>query len=140
MTPVRRIHVDDEIIGIIRDRMKLFNLFVIASLNFSIGVARNELDIFVDDRDSFLESNRKILGFTHPDFIKYLKSSGLTEQEINYCCLYCIGMKVREVMDYLDKRSIYNVNTMIRKKLKVSRHVNIDTFLHEKMKELDILG
>ena len=36
------------------------------------------------------------LRFLHPEFISGLEASGLTETEIGYCCLYCIGMNGSE--------------------------------------------
>lgn len=53
----------------------------------------------------------------HPDFMAYLHEHGLTERELNYCCLYAIGLRGKEIGNYLDLVRHYNISADVRRKL-----------------------
>lgn len=46
----------------------------------------------MEDRLGFIRSVMLSLRFLRPEFIAGLEVSCLTETEIGYCCLYCIGV------------------------------------------------
>ena len=48
------------------------------------------------------------------DFIEKLN---LSEREIEYCCLYALGLKGKEVGSYIKMRSHFNISSDVRKKL-----------------------
>lgn len=64
-----------------------------------------------------MSSTRLAFTGSHPDFIKYLERHNLTEWEIEYCCLYALGLKGKEVGTYIKLRSHYNISSEIREKL-----------------------
>ncbi|MBO5074366.1 MAG: hypothetical protein J6C35_03530 [Bacteroidales bacterium] len=106
-------------------RLSLLNRF------FTVHITNNEssnrklyqeMDTLIDNRDTFMESTRLSFAATHPRFIQYLESHGLSEWEINYCCLYALGLKGKEVGTYIKMRSHYNVSSDIRKKLDIDEH------------------
>mgnify|MGYP007119877659 FL=1 len=69
------------------------------------------------NKDAFMSSTRLAFTGSHPDFIKYLERHNLTEWEIEYCCLYALGLKGKEVGTYIKLRSHYNISSEIREKL-----------------------
>lgn len=69
----------------------------------------------------------------HPKFIRHLESKGLTENEIEYCCLYVIGLKGKEIREYINRASHYNESSDIRAKLGLGKH---DTNLSNYLKNL----
>ena len=84
------------------------------------------------DRDAFMDSTRLAFKVSHPQFIQHLESHGLTEWEINYCCLYALGLKGKEVGTYIKMRSHYNVSSDIREKLGISEHdTNLGIYLRK---------
>ena len=87
------------------------------------------------DQSSFMESTAKSFTLTHPGFIKFLSKAGLNQWEIGCCCLYCIGLNGAEISSYLDKSLYYKSSGVIRKKLGLSRSINLDRFLKEKLAE-----
>ncbi|MDE6511230.1 MAG: hypothetical protein K2L00_03945, partial [Muribaculaceae bacterium] len=74
------------------------------------------------DKERFMDSNRLALRASHPAFIKYFEDHGLTTAEINYICLYAIGLRGKDVGAYMKMRSHVNISSAIRKKLGIDRH------------------
>ncbi len=72
-----------------------------------------------DNKDEFMNSNRLAFQVSHPRFIQYFEDHNLTTDEINYVCLYAIGLRGKEVGNYMNKRSHVNTSSAIRKKLEV---------------------
>lgn len=130
--------LDSEIKSSIGERLDVLNRFITASVSKNLSVSAAEaLDDYLRDRDKFIYSTRLSFIILHPGFISYLKDSGLSEIEIGYCCLYCIGMNGSEISAYLKRKSFYNDSSAIRKKLGLEKHdMNLDNFLREKMRIL----
>ncbi len=74
------------------------------------------------DNKEFMTNTRLAFNASHPNFIGYLEEHGLTEKEINYVCLYAIGLRGKEVGHYLHMRSHYNISSEVRKKLGLDSH------------------
>lgn len=87
--------------------------------------------------DDFMDSNRLAFQATHPKFIKYFEDHGLTTSEINYVCLYAIGLRGKEVGNYIKKRSHVNISSAIRKKLGIDKHdTNLGIYVRKLLKSL----
>lgn len=67
------------------------------------------------DIEAFLNSNRLAFSASHPAFIDYLERHGLTLDEINYVCLYALGLRSKEVGAYMKRPSHVNTSSRIRK-------------------------
>lgn len=90
-----------------------------------------------DDTEKFMNSNRLAFQASHPRFIQYFEDHGLTASEINYVCLYAIGLRGKEVGNYMKKRSHVNISSGIRKKLGIDKHeTNIRIYVRKLLKEL----
>ena len=59
--------------------------------------ACHELERLVNNKTEFLYTTRMTFAAAHPKFIRLLENKGLTEPEIEYCCLYAIGLKGKEI-------------------------------------------
>lgn len=95
------------------------------------------VDNIVSDRLTFMNSTRLAFKASHPKFIEYLESYGLTEGEINYLCLYAIGLRGKEVGEYMQLRRHYNISSEIRKKLGIDEHqTNIGIYVRKLLKDL----
>lgn len=93
---------------------------------------RKEIECIFADRDSFMASTRLAFAASHPAFIQYLQSKGLTEWEISYCCLYALGLNGKEVGAYIKMRSHYNQSSIIREKLGINEHdTNLGIYLRK---------
>lgn len=130
--------LDKEVCQLVEERLNVLNNFVAAHISGSFTtVAYNELARLMADHAHFLNSTRASFHIAHPQFLSYLKKCGLTDEEIEYCCLYCIGLNGSEILSYLNKPSIYNISTVLRKKLNVEKKMRIDVYLQKKMQEFD---
>lgn len=90
-----------------------------------------------DNTNEFMNSNRLAFQASHPRFIQYFEDHGLTESEINYVCLYAIGLRGKEVGNYMNKPSHVNTSSAIRKKLGIDKHqTNIGIYVRKLLKEL----
>ncbi|MDE7347957.1 MAG: hypothetical protein K2N48_14595 [Muribaculaceae bacterium] len=124
---------------VIRERIGMLNgLFAQALTNQeSYGKEFNKyVDKIKKDKKRFQESIVKVLEGTHPEFMAYLKAHELTEREIGYVCLYAIGLRGKEIGNYLDLARHYNISTDIRRKLGLETNSeNLGTFLRKLMSD-----
>lgn len=89
------------------------------------------------DAESFMNSTRLAFQVSHPKFIRYFEEHGLSIDEINYLCLYAIGLKGKEVGTYIKKTGHVNISSAIRKKLGLDRHeTNIGIYVRRLLKNL----
>ncbi|MDE6872403.1 MAG: hypothetical protein K2O58_09985 [Bacteroidales bacterium] len=123
----------------IAERLFLVNRFAVSKLSTSVSEddALAGLIALMLDVEHFLESTRQCFVVVHPGFMKYLTKHGLSHRETSICCLYCIGLNGNEISEYLKLPSLYNISSCIRRKLKIGRQVNIDTYLREKVRDFD---
>lgn len=78
-----------------------------------------------EDRKSFMDSTRLAFMASHPTFMKYLDDHGLTESELNYVCLYAIGLRGKEIGEYIQIKRHYHTSTNIRRKLGLKKTIRI---------------
>lgn len=92
--------------------------------------AVSEMEAFVEDREMFVGTVRTVLDAIRPGFIAHLKECGLTEEQISCCCLYAIGLRGKDIANYLGRKSHYNDNIEIRRKLGLGEHdTNLGNYL-----------
>ena len=129
-------HLDDSIKNVIIKRLELLNKFftIYITNNTNIGSkVDKELDELLSNKESFMISTRLAFAGSHPNFIKYLEEHNLSQREIEYCCLYALGLNGKEVGAYIKMRSHFNMSSCIRKKLGL---VESDTNLSIYIKKL----
>lgn len=91
-----------------------------------------------ENTEEFMNSNRLAFQASHPHFIKYFEGHSLTISEINYVCLYALGLRGKEVGEYIQLKRHYNISSDIRKKLNIDEHeTNLGIFIRNLMKELE---
>ena len=122
------------------ERLTLLNRFFTAHItnsNDSTNKLHKEIETLIANRDTFVDSTRLSFAASHPRFIKYLEEHGLTEWEINYCCLYAVGLRGKEVGTYIKMRSHYNQSSIIREKLGIGEHdTNLGIYIRKLLKGL----
>lgn len=94
-------------------------------------------DKLIQDKDEFMNTTRLAFKASHPRFIEYLENHGLTELEINYLCLYAIGLRGKEAGEYMQLKRHYHISSDIRKKLGIDEHqTNIGIYIRKLMNKL----
>lgn len=90
-----------------------------------------------EDRKSFLDSTRHAFRDSHPTLMKYMDDHGLTETELNYVCLCAIGLRGKEVGEYMQMKRHYHISTDIRKKLGLNENdTNLGIYIRNLMEQL----
>lgn len=121
---------------LLKQRLAILNKFIVSNISgVNMDDSVKELQLFLSNNDDFVKSTILSFKITHPKFISFLVSRGLSQWEIGCCCLYCIGLNGSEISNYLNIKYFYKNSSVIRKKLGI-QSVNIDTFLLNKMKEM----
>ncbi len=130
--------VDTPAMNVLRSRMDMLNRFLMASIINSPSEykkAQKEMESLIANRKLFLDSTRAAFAESHPKFISHLQEQGLNEKEINYCCLHALGLTGKEIGDYIQSRSHYNVSLEIRRKLGLTdQHIKLSTYISQLMK------
>lgn len=125
---------------VIKTRLDMLNSLLAKEITQNDNYARpyrKWIESIREKKDEFMNSTRLAFTASHPDFIEYLESHNLTIEEINYLCLYAIGLRGKEVGEYIQLKRHYNLSSTIRKKLGITEHdTNIGLFIRRKMGEL----
>jgi len=108
------------VLDAIKERSDILNGLLAAKISDNDTYSK-PYDIWInqitEDRKSFMNSTRLAFRASHPAFMKYLEDHGLTESELNYVCLYAIGLRGKEIGEYIQIKRHYHTSTDIRKKL-----------------------
>ncbi|MBQ7967612.1 MAG: hypothetical protein IJ290_06840 [Bacteroidaceae bacterium] len=107
------------------ERIALLNRFFMANITNNPDAGRKvdkEIDALLKNKEEFMASTRMAFAGSHPHFIKHLERCGLNEWEMGYCCLYALGLKGKEIGEYIQMKSHFNNSSDIRKKLGLPEH------------------
>lgn len=130
----------DDVKEVIKERIGILNTLFAANILDKRSAVTTYVDLVkreISDKEKFMNSNRLAFKASHPMFIKYFEEHGLTEYEINYLCLYAIGLRGKEVGNYLELRRHYNISSDIRRKLGIDEHeTNIGIYVRKLLKQL----
>ena len=118
---------------IISERLRIIDHFVMSDA-FSDSIfeskASETLKTIISDRAEFVRQNRLIFNQSSSEFIHHLKEKGLTDREIDHCCLYAIGMNGKMVTTFTNAKRHYHIGSDVRKKLGLSTHdTNISIYI-----------
>lgn len=124
---------DDEARQLIRQRSELIERMLAAAVSGDPGRSNavlDEVDRLVGDKEEFMRQTRLIYERLQPWMITRLRECGLTDEEIEVCCLYALGLNGKTIQRYTrDGRHYQNVG-LIRKKLGLGEHdKNIDGYI-----------
>ena len=119
---------------IINERMILLNKLVAAYISdngTADSSAYKEMEKLVANKSEFMDSTRLSIANLCPEFVTFLENKSLTTNEINYCCLYILGLNGKEIGNYIElKRHYIKYAYPIRRKLELSENdVNLGPYL-----------
>ena len=130
--------IREETMTIIRKRLEVLNAIVVSHLSDRESDnkrANEQLQNLIANREVFIKSTRLTLEENYPHFFAYLHDKGLEEFEIDFCCLYAIGMKGKEVKAYTKLNRHYKDSSEVRQKLGlVESDTNLSNFLQKLLK------
>jgi len=128
------ISLDKSITDIIKERIDLLNQLFISRIRDEKELWR-KIDTIIEDREDFMHSLLLVYKSTHPKFISHLKERNLTELEMEYCCLFAIGMNGKDIGFYTNQSRHYHISSSIRKKLGTDiNNINLNTYITNLLK------
>ena len=131
--------VREEAKAVIKARLDVLNKVIISQITGTTSAnkkAYEELESLLADKDAFIESTRLTIEGNNPEFITALKERGLTDEEINICCLYAIGLKGKDIKAYTNQSRHYNQSADIRHKLGLTESdTNLSIFLRDMLEK-----
>lgn len=133
--------LDGPIQNVIKQRLDMLNSLLAKEIsdNESHAAAYTKwIEHIRKNKEEFLDSTRIALTASYPAFMKSLETCGLTDDEIKYVCLYAIGLKGKEVGEYMQLKRHYNISSAIRKKLGMDEHeTNIGLYIRRHLDKPD---
>ncbi len=131
--------VREEAKAVIKARLDVLNKVIISQITGTTSAnkeAYEELESLLADKDTFIESTRLTIEGNNPEFITALKQRGLTDEEINICCLYVIGLKGKDIKAYTNQSRHYHQSADIRHKLGLTESdTNLSIFLRDMLEK-----
>lgn len=131
--------LSEEVRQTVRTRIEMLNSILASQISANDRYEKlyeSWAETLLPDTAGFMNSNRLAFEASHPAFIRKLRDAGLTNDEINYACLYALGLNGKEVGNYMQRRGHVNVSSGIRKKLGLDQHAtNINIFIRKLLKE-----
>lgn len=126
---------------VIKSRLDMLNGLLAKEItrNDSYAEPYNKwIEAIRNDKKKFMDSTRLAFTASHPKFMEYLEQCGLTADEINHICLYAIGLRGKEVGEYIQMKRHYIISHEIRKKLGIDEHeTNIGLYIRRLMKDFE---
>lgn len=127
---------------VIKDRLDILNGLLAKEITRNDSYAKsynNWIETIRNDKKKFMDSTRLAFTASHPKFMEYLEQHGLSTDEINYLCLYAIGLRGKEVGEYIQIKRHYIISHEIRKKLGIDKHeTNIGLYIRKLMKNFEM--
>lgn len=133
--------LDEPMQTVIKERLNVLNGLLAKEISENESYAkpfRTMIESIHRDQVEFMESTRLVFSASHPTFMEYLVSHGLTDDEIRYACLYALGLRGKEIGQYTKVKGHYNTSSTIRKKLGIDEHqTNIGPYIRRLMEQLN---
>ena len=131
--------IKEEAMEVIKKRLGVLNTIIVSHLSAKdtdIKRANQELEHLIANRNDFIKSTRLTLEENYPHFFAHLHDKGLEEFEIDFCCLYAIGLKGKEIKAYTNLTRHYKDSSEVRQKLGLSESdTNLSIFLQKLLKK-----
>lgn len=126
---------------VIKERLDMLNSLLAKEIsnNESHAKAYNQwITSIRKNKKDFMDSTRMAFAASHPRFFEYLRDHEVTDYEINYLCLYAIGLNGKEVGAYIELKRHYNISSVIRKKLGIDEHeTNLGIYIRKLLKDFE---
>lgn len=132
--------LSDPLKDVIKQRLDMLNSLLAKEISDNDIYAQpynKWIESIHSDKLEFMNSTRLAFTASHPAFIEYLEIHNLTTDEINHLCLYALGLRGKEIGEYMQQKRHYHIISEIRKKLGIDGHqTNIGIYIRQLMDEL----
>ena len=125
---------------VIRIRLEVLNSLLAKEIADNDDYAkpyRDWIKTLRKDKKKFMDTTSEAFAVSHPRFMEYLHEHGLTQTEINYLCMYAIGLRGKEIGDYIELKRHYVMGSAIRSKLGIDKHeTNLGPYVRQLLNQL----
>ena len=129
---------EDETRQLLRHRYKLITDLLAAGVSRDYeqrDAVLDEVDRTTADPAEFMRQIRLIYGHLQPAMTERLREGGLSDREIEICCLYALGLNGKTIQQYTRNGRHFQDVSVIRRKLGLGEHDrNIDGYIHSLLK------
>lgn len=137
---LKKAELSSPIIEAIQERIGMLNGLLAAQITENETYSKPYdawINKVTEDKNKFMNSTRLAFKASHAKFMQYLEDHGLNETEINYVCLYAIGLRGKEVGEYIQVKRHYHISSDVRKKLGLQeQETNLGIYIRNLMKQL----
>ncbi len=106
----------------LNDRVKFINGLLASKITsegkYSKAFQQLEKDL-KKNKKNLLKILRENIEMANPQFMEEIINCGLTDLEIEYVCLYALGLRGKEIGAFFETAQHYNISSEIRKKLRL---------------------
>lgn len=133
-------NMDAGVQDVVKSRIKTLN-DILATLLSESGDG-DELYIklrkmVVSNKEAFLNTTFDTFKAVSPKFINFFANQGLSRTEMDYVCLYALGLRGKDVGEFMKNKRHYHISSDIRKKLDIDEHqTNLGIYIRNKLTEL----
>lgn len=136
--PARMEGVSEEAKALLDQRMTALGAFFTKEQPSSLSHVSTQLETLTENRKELVDTIGLLYAVYHPAFVSRLMESGLTTAEVGYCCLLVLGFRTSEIGDVINRAGIYNISSVIRKKLDLGPNdTNLGIWLKRLYKEME---
>ena len=132
--------ISQSVKDVIRFRLEVLNSLLAKEITDNDDYAkpyRDWIKTLRKDKKKFMDTTSEAFTVSHPRFMEYLHEHGLTQTEINYLCMYAIGLRGKEIGDYIELKRHYVMGSAIRSKLGIDKHeTNLCPYVRQLLNEL----
>ena len=136
----RHSEISQSVRDVIRIRLDVLNSLLAKEIADNDDYAkpyRDWIKTLRKDKKKFMDTTSEAFAVSHPRFMEYLHEHGLTQTEINYLCMYAIGLRGKEIGDYIELKRHYVMGSAIRSKLGIDKHeTNLGPYVRQLLNEL----
>ena len=136
----RHSEISQSVRNVIRIRLDVLNSLLAKEIADNDDYAkpyRDWIKTLRKDKKKFMDTTSEAFAVSHPRFMEYLHEHGLTQTEINYLCMYAIGLRGKEIGDYIELKRHYVMGSAIRSKLGIDKHeTNLGPYVRQLLNEL----
>lgn len=137
---LRKSELPKPVLSSIQERIGMLNGLLAAQISANDAYSKpyeKWINKVTDDRKNFMDSTRLAFKASHPAFMKYLEEHGLNEAELNYVCMYAIGLRGKEIGEYIQVKRHYHTSSDVRKKLGLKEEdTNLGLHIRNLLKKL----
>lgn len=130
--------LEPEVLRVIKERLAFLNGLIARDISNNEGYADSYnqwIEYIRSNQKEFMASTKVAFTLSHPKFLHYLEEKHLTDDEINFVCLFAIGLRGKDIGNYTKRSRHYIISSEIRKKLGLGdRDKNLGLYIRELMK------